>query len=181
LLVGNGTPALSQVQKVENSFILASFAKSVPTPRESGTESLLRPLASFATLRPMTPYVAPGQDVGKVFAEEGEDTLRAANVSIRQVHRFDIPKLHLVLTQMRLSTDGLLVSGTRSWLAEGSRGQPVGVAGLELGQDALLLPSAAISPALQGEGLGTSLVQPVLGEVLAAGYPSMDLFSTGAG
>jgi len=100
-------------------------------------------------------------------------------VTIREAGFADITKLRAVLIQAQLSTDDLLVDGTRYWLAEDGEGQPVGVIGLELGITVVLLRSAAVSPSWRGQGLGTLLVQRALD--VASGYRYVYLFSTGAG
>ena len=90
-------------------------------------------------------------------------------------------QIHTILTQAGLSTDDILVQGTRYWLAEDIHKQPVGTIGLELGQDAALLSSAAILASLRGQGIGTYLVQHILSEATVAGYQRVYLFSTDTG
>jgi N-acetylglutamate synthase-like GNAT family acetyltransferase len=105
--------------------------------------------------------------------------LREGNVAIREAGLADITKLQAVLKEARLSTDDLLVDGTRYWLAEDGERQPVGMVGLELGISVVLLRSAAVRPSWRGQGLGTSLVQHALDA--ASGSRHVYLFSTGAG
>ncbi len=103
-----------------------------------------------------------------------------AEIFIREANLADISQIHTILTQVGLSTDDILVRGTRYWLVEDSLKQPVGTIGLELGQDAVLLRSAAILPSLHGQGIGTYLVQHVLHEAVVSGYHRVYLFSTDA-
>ena len=103
------------------------------------------------------------------------------DIVIREAGLADIAKIYTLLTQVRLSTDDILVHDTRYWLAEDRDKQPRGTLGLELGQDLVLLRSAAISPSLHSQGIGTYLVQHVLNEAEVAGYRHVYLFSTDAG
>ena len=105
--------------------------------------------------------------------------MKEAHTLIREASLADISKLQTVLIQAQLSDDDILADGTRYWLAENVDGQPVGIVGLELGETAVLLRSAAVSLSLRGQGLATSLVQRALDA--AAGYRHVYLFSTGAG
>ncbi len=105
--------------------------------------------------------------------------MKEAHTLIREASLADISKLQTVLIQAQLSDDDILADRTRYWLAENVDGQPVGIVGLELGEADVLLRSAAVSPSLRGQGLGTSLVQGALDA--AAGYRHVYLFSTGAG
>ena len=102
-------------------------------------------------------------------------------VAIREARRIDMQKIEAVLKQTRLSADDVLVDGTRYWLAEDTDGCPFGVIGLEFGQTAVLLRSAAVCPPFQGQGWGTFLVQQALDAARHAGYQRVYLFSTGAG
>ncbi len=103
------------------------------------------------------------------------------DIVIREVLLADVSKIHALLAQVQLSSDGILIDGTRYWLAEDRHQQPVGTVGLELGKGSVLLRSAAILPSLHGQGIGTYLVQHVLNEASSAGYQHVYLFSTGAG
>jgi N-acetylglutamate synthase-like GNAT family acetyltransferase len=103
------------------------------------------------------------------------------NISIVEAQLADLPRLQAVLTQVNLSTNDVMAERTRYWLAADAQGQPVGAVGLEFGAAAVLLRSAAVSPALQGHGLGAALVQRALDATLAAGYRQIYLFSTEAG
>ena len=105
--------------------------------------------------------------------------LRETHISIREAHSADIAKLQTLLRLAHLSTDDILADGTRYWLAQNADGEPIGVVGLELGDSAVLLRSAAVSPSLRNQGLGTSLIQHALGAT--TGYQHVYLFSTGAG
>ncbi len=104
-----------------------------------------------------------------------------SDISIREASIADKAKLHALLTQVHLSSDDILVSSTRYWLAEDMYKQLMGTIGLELGQDVILLRSAAVHPTLHSQGIGTYLVQHVLNEAIVAGYRRVYLFSTDAG
>jgi len=103
------------------------------------------------------------------------------DVFIREASLADISQIQTILTQVGLSTDDILVQGTRYWLAEDIHKQAVGTIGLELGQGAVLLRSAAILPSLHGQGIGTYLVQHALHDAITSGYQRVYLFSTEAG
>ncbi len=103
------------------------------------------------------------------------------DIFIREASLTDISKIHALLAQVQLSSDDILVNDTRYWLAEDRHQQPVGAIGLELGKGSVLLRSAAISPSLHGQGIGTYLVQHVLNEASSGGYQHVYLFSTDAG
>ncbi|GCE13113.1 GNAT family N-acetyltransferase [Tengunoibacter tsumagoiensis] len=107
--------------------------------------------------------------------------LKESGLSIREATRADSDQIKIVLRQAHLSTDDLLVEGTRYWLAEDANEQPVGTIGLELGNEAALLRSVAVIPAQRGQGIGAALVQQALAAVLQAGYQRIYLFSTGSG
>ena len=58
--------------------------------------------------------------------------MREGKAAIREASLADITKLQAVLKEAGLSTDELLVNGTRDFLAEDEERQPAGVVGLEL-------------------------------------------------
>ena len=100
---------------------------------------------------------------------------------IREANLADLPKIYAILTQIGLSAHDVLVTGTRYWLAEDIHKQSVGTIGLELGQDTVLLRSAAVSLSHQNQGIGNHLVQRALYTTEVAGYHHIYLFSTEAG
>jgi|SRR5579859_975350 len=102
-------------------------------------------------------------------------------IVIHEASRADLAKIQTILRQAQLSTDDILVEGTRYWLAEDADRSPIGVVGLELGRTAVLLRSATVNPSFQGQGWGTSLVQWALDTATCTGYHYAYLFSTGAG
>ncbi len=103
------------------------------------------------------------------------------DIVIQEANLADLSKIHTILTQVQLSAYAVLVAGTRYWLAENTHKQLVGTIGLELGQDAVLLRSAAISPSHQNQGIGNHLVRHALYTAEVAGYQHVYLFSTEAG
>lgn len=103
------------------------------------------------------------------------------SISIREAGSGDLLQLRALLAEVGLSTTDLLAEGTRYWLAEAAQGGPLGVIGLEPGQQAVLLRSAAVSPSCQGQGLGAALVQHACEAAAAAGHRYVYLFSTDAG
>lgn len=107
--------------------------------------------------------------------------MKETDIMIREATITDLSTLHALLVQAGLSTDDVLADGTRYWLTEDTLEYPIGVIGLELGQDAVLLRSAAIRPSHRGQGIGTLLVQHALNEATIAGYQYVYLFSTDAG
>ena len=102
-------------------------------------------------------------------------------IPIREAMPSDRERLYPLLASAHLSTDAVLVEGTRYWLAEDSDRQVVGIVGLEYGAQAVLLRSAVVSPALRGQGIAAALVELALESAASAGYSCAYLFSTGAG
>ncbi len=75
----------------------------------------------------------------------------------------------------------MLAPGTRYWLAETHDGKTVGTIGMEQGDGAVLLRSAAMLPHHRNKGISTALLQHTIQAARAAGCAYAYLFSTGAG
>jgi N-acetylglutamate synthase-like GNAT family acetyltransferase len=101
--------------------------------------------------------------------------------TIREALPVDTVRLCTLLSQIELVTDGVLVTGTRYWVAEDSTGNVIGVGGAEYGKDAVLLRSAAVHPDCRGLGIGTKLVQCVFDASQQLGIRHVYCFSTDAG
>ena len=103
-----------------------------------------------------------------------------AGFSIREATQNDLPLLLDLLRQCDLVTEGVLQSGTRYWVAESDVQQLIGLAGLEFGQDAVLLRSVGVHPDFQKRGIGTALVKQTLTMAAKAGVRYAYCFSTDA-
>jgi N-acetylglutamate synthase-like GNAT family acetyltransferase len=100
---------------------------------------------------------------------------------IQEATPIDIAAIHLLLEESGLSTHAVLAPGTRYWLAQEADGGSIGTIGMEIGDGAMLLRSAAVRPAARGQGIGAALLLRALDEARAAGLRQAYLFSTGAG
>ncbi|MBB6097813.1 N-acetylglutamate synthase-like GNAT family acetyltransferase [Deinobacterium chartae] len=92
--------------------------------------------------------------------------------------RFDTVKG--IVEACGLATASLSLTGSTFWLAL-LAGRPVGVIGLEHGEDASLLRSAAVLPEARGSGVGRALVLSALTLATLRGDRAVYLFSTEAG
>lgn len=101
--------------------------------------------------------------------------------SVRTATLEDAEMIVALLVESGLSAEGILVEGSRYWVAETAGGQVIGVVGLEYGQGAVLLRSAAVRPVCRGRGVGAALLERAIAEVAAAGIARLYLFSTDAG
>jgi N-acetylglutamate synthase-like GNAT family acetyltransferase len=99
---------------------------------------------------------------------------------IREATEPDRTKLIALIEKVGLSAEGVLTAGSRYWLAE-VEGAPIGVVGLEIGEEAALLRSAAVLPVWRGRAIGTLLLEHACTSVAAAGIKHIYLFSTDAG
>lgn len=107
--------------------------------------------------------------------------MKNQSITIREAWSGDIPRLQALLSEIGLSSEGLLESRSRYWLAEDEQGEPAGVIGLELGDRAALLRSAGVRLDLRGRGIGNKLVQQALAVAVNSDYQQIYLFSTDAG
>ncbi|GGR64827.1 GNAT family N-acetyltransferase [Deinococcus seoulensis] len=96
----------------------------------------------------------------------------------------DLPVIHGLILETGLSTDPALITatldGSSYWLAT-EAGQVVGTVGLEHGDGASLLRSAAVRPAAQGRGVGAALARAAIGAARARGDRATYLFTDTAG
>lgn len=104
-----------------------------------------------------------------------------AEMIIRPATLHDLMALQTFLRRMKLMTDGLLVPGTRCWLAELPKDRIIGTAAVEWDAQCGLLRSAAVDPAFRSQGIGRALVNCVLEACAATGRERVYCFSTGAG
>ncbi len=105
-------------------------------------------------------------------------------LSVRPAGPADLPAIHALILETGLSSDPALITATlvgcTYWLALQS-GETVGCIGLEHGEGAALLRSAAVRPGAQGHGIGGGLVQVALNAARGRGDRAVYLFSSHAG
>jgi N-acetylglutamate synthase-like GNAT family acetyltransferase len=99
---------------------------------------------------------------------------------IREATEADRATVVELIETAGLSARGVLTPGSRYWLAE-VEGEAIGTVGLELGDGAALLRSAAVLPAWRGRSIGTLLREQASTSVVADGVKQIYLFSTDAG
>jgi N-acetylglutamate synthase-like GNAT family acetyltransferase len=105
-----------------------------------------------------------------------------AEILIREAAPDETSKLCDLLQSIGLVTEGVLVPGTRYWMAEGASQELLGLVGIEFGaSDAVLLRSAAVAPQFQRRGIGGALVNHALNTCADLGYRRVYCFSTDAG
>ena len=93
----------------------------------------------------------------------------------------DREALSQLLETVDLMTQDVLAPGTRFWLAYNEQGKLVGCAGMEFGEDAVLLRNVAILPEFRKQGWGNLLVEHVLSYARGQGYKAVYLFSVRSG
>ncbi len=108
----------------------------------------------------------------------------AQSMQLRPAEAGDLPAIHRLILATSLSSDPARVTatldGSRYWLAEAG-GEAVGCVGLEHGEGASLLRSAAVLPGWQGRGLGARLADTAVGAARTRGDQAVYLFSSHAG
>ena len=92
----------------------------------------------------------------------------------------EISTVLAVLTRCGMHTSSVTPEGSTYWLAEAGGGA-VGCVGLEHGQGASLLRSAAVLPEARSLGIGRRLAETVLEAAARRGDRSLFLFSSDAG
>ena len=115
---------------------------------------------------------------GQYSDTQTEMTMKAP--MIREAHAADTDAICMLLDSLGLVTEGVLLPGTRYWVAETEIGELIGVVGLEYGAEAVLLRSAAIHPDYQRLGIGTALVNTAYIGALQDNRPRVYCFSTDA-
>ena len=101
-------------------------------------------------------------------------------ITIRSAQTSDYDHIITLLQYFKLLTDDILAEGTRYWVAQTEAGELAACAGVEFGEDAVLLRSLAVYEAFQGERLALRLIENALDEAVAAGYQHVYCFSTRA-
>ena len=101
--------------------------------------------------------------------------------TLREATRWDAEGIRDLLANIGLGTQHLLAAKTRYWLAEDDQGAVVGTVGLELGERAALLRSAAVHAQWRGFGLGSLLARRAIVAARSLGMSRVYLFSTDAG
>lgn len=96
--------------------------------------------------------------------------------TIRPARPGDFPALRALLEDAHLPTEGVEADHVRFWVAE-EEGRIAGVIGLEVYGDAGLLRSAAVTPAVQGTGVGTFLVRHLLAQATDLGIGTIYLLT----
>lgn len=104
----------------------------------------------------------------------------AQAVQIQGVGNDSLELLLKLLEQSGLYTSSVTVHGSSYWLAS-LDGLGVGCIGLEHGQDASLLRSAAVLPEFRSSGVGRALTLHALEQARLRGDRAVYLFSTDAG
>ncbi|EYB69589.1 N-acetyltransferase GCN5 [Deinococcus phoenicis] len=106
--------------------------------------------------------------------------LSAMHVKLRQAAPADFPLILDLLARCGLHTGSVTPQGSTYWLAE-LDGVPGGCIGLEHGEGASLIRSAAVVPEARGQGLGRALVFSALTQATLRGDRTVYLFSQEAG
>jgi N-acetylglutamate synthase-like GNAT family acetyltransferase len=100
--------------------------------------------------------------------------------AIREASADDRAAIIALLRDSGLDPAGVLSPGSRYWVAEDA-GALIGVVGLEYGERAALLRSAAVRADLRGRGVGGRLFRHAYTMAAAAGITAIYCFSTDAG
>jgi amino-acid N-acetyltransferase len=87
----------------------------------------------------------------------------ASTITIERAEESDLPALLALLSDLNLPQDGFADHVERSLVAR-SGDQVVGCAALEVYGRSALLRSVAVSPAVQGQGVGHQLVEAALAQ-----------------
>jgi len=101
--------------------------------------------------------------------------------SIRRAVDADKTTICALLNQYGMVTDGVLAPHTVYWLAESTAGNLLGVVGIERGDKAALLRSAAVLESERKRGIGAALVSEAVAYCCTEGMPIIYCFSTDAG
>jgi N-acetylglutamate synthase-like GNAT family acetyltransferase len=104
-----------------------------------------------------------------------------SKIILREATQADYAAMQHVLDQNGLHAAGILTPGSRYWLAEDANGMVLGTVGLEYGENAVLLRSAAVLPDCQGQGIGGKLFAHAYAMAIADQRRIVYCFSTGAG
>ena len=104
------------------------------------------------------------------------------DIIIRYAMMDDFPRIKLLLQRCHLVTDGLFEPDTQCWLIEEfGKHAIVGIAAMELGDNAGLLRSVGVDPVFRRQGLGAALTNTAFEGCRMAGRHIVYCFSTGAG
>lgn len=106
--------------------------------------------------------------------------INTMHVKLRQAAPADFPLILDLLTRCGLHTSSVTPEGSTYWVAE-LDGVPGGCIGLEHGEGASLIRSAAVVPEVRGQGLGRALAESALTYALLRGDRTVYLFSQEAG
>lgn len=107
--------------------------------------------------------------------------MNAIQYRIQEAIQADYERLVRLLEENRQSTKDILASGTRYWIAEEAGGQAIGAIGIELGDGAILMRSAAVLQSWRKRGIGGALVRCALDAARQNGFKKAYLFSRTAG
>lgn len=107
-------------------------------------------------------------------------TLSDKHIRLVQAGPEDFHTITALLEECGLYTSSVTPNGSVYWLAS-LDGRAVGCIGLEVGEGASLLRSAAVLPAYRSAGLGHRLAQAAFEYAAGHGQHSIYLFSTEAG
>ncbi len=101
-------------------------------------------------------------------------------ITILTAQAADYDSIIALLQYVNLLTDDILAPGTHYWVAKTDSDEIAACAGMEFGEDAVLLRSLAVYEAYQGERLALRLIENALDEAKAEGYHHVYCFSTRA-
>lgn len=110
----------------------------------------------------------------------GLSPAEADRLTLRRAGSEDFAAVLAVLTRCGMYTSSVTPEGSTYWLAEAGGGA-VGCVGLEHGQGASLLRSAAVLPEARSLGVGRRLAETALEAAARRGDRSLFLFSSDAG
>ena len=110
-----------------------------------------------------------------------ESTPVFSPASVRAASAADLPAVRRLLDRLALPPDGLLDFYPQGYaVAVAPNGELLGVAGVEVHGDQGLLRSVAVSPAVQGRGIGATLAHDRLAWAATAGLNGVHLLTTTA-
>jgi amino-acid N-acetyltransferase len=106
-------------------------------------------------------------------------TTASAKATVRPATDTDLPAVERLLTENDLPLVGVR-EALKDFVVAESRGDIVGVAGLEICGDDALLRSVAVSPDWRGKGVGRALVTRTIADAEGRGLGALYLLTTTA-
>ena len=99
-------------------------------------------------------------------------------LKIRPAQLRDQKIVHTLLSEFKLPRDGL--EETKLWVLQSSKGEVIGVAGLEVHGNQGLLRSVAVIKSMRNQGYGTSIANHIIGEAKKRKLQNLFLLTTTA-